>query len=206
MSDAGRVSDAGSVSDAGRVSDAGSVSDAGPVSDAGRPGPIRLARWTVTSGSNVNSRAAVVLAAVGHDWQASAEGNGAVDALVRAVNAALVDVLGGDPKLLEYDVHALDEGPGAEGRVRVVVAPPPGATGERAAGRFAGDVRSTNTIAASVEAYVEALNALLGDAAWAGAVADAGARRGPASGTDQGSITADFGDDAQPDTTAWFNR
>jgi hypothetical protein len=176
------------------------------MSDAARPGLIRLARWTVTSGSNVNSRAAVVLAAGGHDWQASAEGIGAVDALVSAVNAALADVLGGTPKLLEYDVHALAEGPDAEGRVTVRIAPPPAAIGERAVGRYAGEVRSTNIIAASVEAYVEALNALLGDRSWAGAAADAGARRGPAAGTDQAATTADFGDDGQPDTTAWFNR
>ncbi len=44
----------------------------------------RLERWTVTSGSNVNSRAAVVIRAGGHDWKASAEGNGAVDALNKA--------------------------------------------------------------------------------------------------------------------------
>jgi len=182
------------------------MNDAGRVADAGRQGPIRLARWTVTSGSNVNSRAAVVLAAAGHDWQASAEGNGAVDALVRAVNVALADVLGGDPKLLEYDVHALAEGPDAEGRVIVRIAPPPSATGERATGSFAGEMRSTNIVAASVEAYVEALNALLGDASWTGAAADAGARRGPAAGTDHAATTADFGDDAQPDTSAWFNR
>ena len=177
------------------------------MSDTGRrPDPIRIARWTVTSGSNVNSRAAVVLAAGGHDWQASAEGNGAIDALVRAVNAALADVLGGDPLLLAFDVHALAEGPDAEGRVTVRIAPPSAATGERASGRFTGEVRSTNIVAASVEAYVEALNALLGDASWAGATAAAGARRGPAARTDRGSTTADFDDDAQPDTTAWFNR
>ncbi len=51
--------------------------------------PLRLARWTVTSGSNVNSRAAVVIRAGDHDWKASAEGNGAVDALYKAVDPAL---------------------------------------------------------------------------------------------------------------------
>jgi LeuA allosteric (dimerisation) domain len=176
------------------------------MSEAGRSDPIRLARWTVTSGSNVNSRAAVVLAAGGHDWQASAEGNGAVDALLRAVNAALADVIGGDPLLLEYDVHALAEGPSAEGRVTVRIAPPPDAAGDRASGRFIGDVRSTNIVAASVEAYVDALNALLGDDSWAGAAADAGARRGPASRAVNAATTADFDGDADPDTTAWFNQ
>ena len=94
---------------------------------ASRPEPARLARWTVTSGSNVNSRAAVVIRAGHHDWKASAEGNGAVDALYKAVDQALADVLGGHPRLVAYDVHALAEGPAAEGRVTVKIAPPPSA-------------------------------------------------------------------------------
>ena len=77
------------------------------------------------------SRAAVVLHAGAHDWKASAEGTGAVDALFRAVNAALRDVLGGSPLLLAYDVHALAEGPDAEGRVTVRIAPPSRQPGER---------------------------------------------------------------------------
>src|SRR5436853_1487052 len=85
---------------------------------------LHLARWTVTSGSNVNSRGAVVIASGDHQWEATAEGNGAVDALFRAVDKALVDVLSGHPSLRSYDVHALAEGPSAEGRVTVTIAPP----------------------------------------------------------------------------------
>ena len=172
----------------------------------GSPSPIRLERWTVTAGSNVNSRAAVVLHAGNRDWQASAEGNGAVDALLRAVDLALAEVLGGRPLLLAYDVHALAEGPDAEGRVTVRIAPPADARGGRAGGRFAGEIASTNIVAASVEAYVEALNAMLGDPSWAGAADDAGARRTGRGTADQGTTT-EFDDDARPiDTTAWFNR
>ena len=32
---------------------------------------LHLARWTVTSGSNANSRGAVVISAGDHQWQAS---------------------------------------------------------------------------------------------------------------------------------------
>lgn len=175
------------------------------MSEAARD-PFRLARWTVTSGSSVSSRAAVVLHGAGHDWQASAEGNGAVDALLRAVNLALADVLGGEPLLLAYDVHALAEGPDAEGRVTVRIAPPLVAKGDRADGRFTGEVASTNIVAASVEAYVEALNALLGAGAWADAAEDAGARRALAPGVEPAPAEAEY-DDARPiDTTAWFNR
>ncbi len=167
---------------------------------------LRLARWTVTSGSSVNSRAAVVLRAAHHDWQASAEGNGAVDALLRAVNLALAEVLGGEPRLVAYDVHALAEGPSAEGRVTVQVAPPANADGGRADGRFAGEVASTNIIAASIEAYVTALNAMLAAGSWAGAAEEAGARRATAAGADP-AAPAEYDDTARGiDTTAWFNR
>jgi hypothetical protein len=173
-----------------------------------RPASVRLSRWTVTSGSNVNSRAAVVIRAGDHDWKASAEGNGAVDALYKAVDQALVDVLGGHPLLLNYDVHALAEGPDAEGRVTVRIAPPLTAEGARSDGRYSGEVTSTNTVAASVEAYVEAINAMLGAASWAGAAEEAGSQRGPARGHEApGASGAEFDDEARPiDTTEWFNR
>ncbi len=171
----------------------------------------RLERWTVTSGSNVNSRAAVVIRAGGHDWKASAEGSGAVDALYRAVDRALADILGGHPLLLAYDVHALAEGPAAEGRVTVRIAPRVGAPGARSDGRYTAEASSTNTIAASVEAYVAALNAMLASEAWAGvpeaAAQVAADRRARARGTDAGAGEAEFDDEARPiDTTEWFNR
>ena len=177
---------------------------------------VTLERWTVTSGSNVNSRAAVVVRGAEHDWKASAEGNGPVDALYRAINRALADVLsGGDPQLLAYDVHALDEGPAAEGRVTVVIAPPSTAPDERSAGRFTGEVASTNTIAASVEAYLQAVNEMLASEAWAGvteAAAEVAAerrarRRGGEPGAHARESGAELDADADPiDTTEWFNR
>ncbi len=176
------------------------------MSDATRA-PLRLVRWTVTSGSSVNSRAAVVLHGAGRDWQASAEGNGAVDALLLAVNHALAEVLGGTPLLLAYDVHALAEGPDAEGRVTVQIAPPLAAEGDRATGRFVGEVASTNIIAASVEAYVEALNAMFDAGAWTGAAEDAAARLGTSVGDDApGAADAEYIHGRTIDTTAWFNR
>lgn len=175
--------------------------------DSANPAPIRLERWTVTSGSNVNSRAAVVIRAGDHDWKASAEGNGAVDALYRAVDLALADVLGGHPLLLAYDVHALAEGPAAEGRVTVRIGPPAAAEGSRADGRFTGVVSSTNTVAASVEAYIEALNQMLVAASWAGAAEAAGSRRGRGRSDAGSTAGAEFDDEARPiDTTEWFER
>jgi hypothetical protein len=138
-----------------------------------------------------------------------------VDALYRAVDRALGDVLdGGHPQLLAYDVHALEEGPAAEGRVTVVIAPPATAPEERASGRFTGEESSTNTIAASVQAYLEAINAMLASASWTGvtaAAAEAAAerraqRRGGEVAGDRES-GAEFDDAANPiDTTEWFNQ
>jgi hypothetical protein len=169
---------------------------------------LHLARWTVTSGSNVNSRGAVVIASGDHQWDATAEGNGAVDALFRAVDRALAAVLTGHPRLISYDVHAVAEGPDAEGRVTVVIAPPTSAEGARASGRYTGEVTSTNIIAASIEAYIDAINELLAEEHWSGATESAGNRkRAQVTEPDAKSRRAELDEEAgKIDTTDWFNR
>lgn len=159
---------------------------------------LQLTRWTVSSGSNVQSRGAVVIEAGDHHWRAAAEGNGAVDALLKAVDAALADVLQGHPKLVGYDVHALAEGPEAEGLVIVAVQPPPG-EGPRAEGLYNGTSRNTNIVAASIEAYIEALNAMLAEAHWADAPTRAGKgrKRGPETHGRRGQLDKDV-DDSLP--------
>ena len=161
---------------------------------------LHVSRWTVSSGSNVRSRGAVVIEAGDHHWQASAEGNGAVDALLRAVDEALHDVLAGHPRLTSYEVHAVAEGPDAEGLVTVEVMPPAGAEGARATGRYAGRAQSTNIIAASIEAYTEALNAML-----AGAAESAG--RGRRAKAQPHGRRGEFDrEKAENDSTSWFER
>jgi 2-isopropylmalate synthase len=140
---------------------------------AARESTLHLTRWSVSSGSNVRSRGVVVIEAGDHHWRGASEGNGAVDALFRAVDEALQDVLAGHPRLVAYDVHALAEGPDAEGAVKVAVAPPAGGSGARGEGRYEAKSSSTNIIAASIEAYVEALNGMLAEAHWAGAAESA---------------------------------
>jgi len=163
------------------------------------PNPaLHLSRWTVTSGSNAQSRGAVVIEAGDHHWRASAEGNGAVDALFKAVDAALSDVLQGHPRLVGYDVHALAEGPEAEGLVIVAVEPPPG-EGPRSQGLYNGKSRNTNIIAASIEAYIEALNTMLAEAHWADAPLSAGKgrKRAPEAHGRRGQLDKDA-DDSLP--------
>ena len=164
---------------------------------------LHLTRWTVTSGSNVQSRGAVVIDAGKHHWRASAEGNGAVDALFKAVDAALADVLQGHPRLVGYDVHALAEGPEAEGLVIVAIEPPAGLEGARGTGLYQGRARSTNIIAASIEGYVEALNAMLAEAHWEGAAEAAGAerRKGPETHGRRGTL-----DPNEKESIPWFDQ
>lgn len=171
---------------------------------------LRLARWTVTSGSNAQSRGAVVIEAGDHHWRASSQGNGAVDALFGAVDLALAEVLQGHPRLVAYDVHAVAEGPDAEGVVSVRIRPPESSPGARGAGEYDGESRGTNIIAASIEAYVEALNTMLEEAHWAGAAEEAGHGKRAARAASQAGAAgkrAEFDQDkAHHDTTAWFEQ
>ena len=105
---------------------------------------LQLARWTVTSGSNARSRGAVVITSGDHEWRASAAGNGAIDALYRAVDKALQGVLSGHPRLLAYDIHALGEGTDTIGVVTVRIAPPVNG-GERGSGEYGGEAGRPGT-------------------------------------------------------------
>lgn len=187
--------------------------------DATTEDAIRLARWTCSTGSNVQSRAAVVVQAGERVWSASAEGNGAVDALYEAVDRALTEVLSGHPRLLAYRVVSLGEGPDAEGRVEVEVAPPAGVEGPRGQGRYLGACQGTNTVACSVEAYVEAINAMLAEVHWAGATdalpaagaaAPGGEEGGPAASGDTGRRARQVDapsveyDDIDHEPSRWF--
>jgi ribosomal protein S12 methylthiotransferase accessory factor YcaO len=167
---------------------------------------IRLSRWSCTTGSNVQSRGVVIVESGEHQWHGTAEGNGAIDALLRAVDDALHEVLDGHPRLLAYDVHAVAEGPDAEGRVAVRIGPPSGAAGRRAHGTYSGASQSTNIVAASIEAYIAAINLLLAEAHWAGVTEAAGRRHRPRSGK-QAQPSAEFDETAgKHDTSAWFER
>ena len=121
------------------------------------------------------------------------------------MDAALAGVLAGHPRLVAYDIHAVAEGPDSEGIVTVEIAPPVGATGARAGGRYGGKATSTNIIAASIEAYLEAINELLAEEHWAGATEQAGNRR-RAKGSDRATRAEFDEDEAHHDTTAWFER
>jgi hypothetical protein len=174
--------------------------------------PLRLARWTVSSGSNARSRGAVIIDAGDHHWQASAEGVGAIDALYKAVDDAISEVLDGHPRLLAYDIHALGEGTDTIGVVNVRIAPPM-ASGERGEGEYDGEARGANIIAASIEAYLVALNKLLAEEHWEGApeaAAATGTRARRKSAVSAGTARerrAELDEEkGKIDTVDWFNQ
>ena len=120
-------------------------------------GQLSLERWSASSGSERGSRANLVLAGGGHRWRANADGNGAIDALMRAVDNALAPLLGEGVTLVSFDVHATRAGHEAQASVSV---------GVQRRGRpddpvYPGGAVDENVLQASVVAYVDAVNALL---------------------------------------------
>jgi hypothetical protein len=123
------------------------------------------------------------------------------------VDDALSQILAGHPRLVAYDVHAVDQGPDAEGVVSVAILPPESAAGARGAGRYTGTARSTNIIAASIEAYIDAINRMLAEVHWADAPGAAGQGQGPAQEPAH-DHRAELDPAAAPghDPSGWFNR
>lgn len=124
-----------------------------------RPGTraeLYLERWSATSGSERASRANLVLAGGGHRWRANAGGNGAIDALLRAVDNALQPLLGAGVELVSFDVHATTTGHDAGASIVVGVR----RTGEEGP-IHVGRAVDENVLQASVVAYIDAINALL---------------------------------------------
>lgn len=118
---------------------------------------LSLERWSATSGSERASRANLVLNGGGHRWRANADGNGAIDALMRAVDNALAPLLGSGVVLATYDVHATGAGHEATATISVSVRRRDVADGPLYPGRAVGE----NVLGASVAAYIDAVNTLL---------------------------------------------
>jgi len=123
------------------------------------PGSISIERWSATSGSDRPSRANLILRGGGHRWRAHADGNGAVDALMRAVDGALEPLLGTGVVLATYDVHATGPGHETKASIAVSVRGRDDADGPLYPGRAVHE----NVLEASLAAYVDALNTLLAD-------------------------------------------
>ena len=124
------------------------------------PQAVRLEGWNVTS-SHGGKATGMVSLVVGHEERAEAAiGNGPVDALFEAVDAALQPVFGWHPVLEAYEIKAVSGGEDAQGRVLVRCR----RSSDEGPGALvvAGHGLSTNIIEASIEAYLVAVNKLHG--------------------------------------------
>ena len=124
------------------------------------PQAVRLHGWNVTSSHGGNATGMVSLAVGGEDHAKAAIGNGPVDALFEAVDAAIEPVFGWKPVLEAYEIKAVSGGEDAQGRALVRCRRStdvgPGAL------IVSGHGLSTNIIEASLEAYLVAVNKLHG--------------------------------------------
>jgi 2-isopropylmalate synthase len=124
------------------------------------PQAVRLEGWNVTSSHGGKATGMVALSVAGEEQAKAAIGNGPVDALFEAVDAALQPVFGWHPVLETYEIKAVSSGEDAQGRVLVRCRR--STDGGPGALIVSGHGLSTNIIAASIEAYLVAVNKLRG--------------------------------------------
>ncbi len=111
-------------------------------------GRVRLESLRVSSDSGKHSTASLGLCIDGESLQATADGNGPVDASFRAVKSLVES----DPVLELYSVHSITGGTDALGEVSVRL---------KENGRIVnGHGSDTDIVTASVRAYIDALNRL----------------------------------------------
>jgi 2-isopropylmalate synthase len=124
------------------------------------PASVELVGWSVTSSHGGNATGSVTLTVRGEDRTAEATGNGPVDALYSAVDAALQPVLGWRPVLAEWEIKAVSAGEDAQGQVLVRCR----RSSDEGPGALivSGHGLSTNIIEASLEGYLVAVNKLHG--------------------------------------------
>ena len=118
-----------------------------------------IKRWAVTSGTERTSRASLALEGGGHTWRASAVGNGAVDALMRAADRALQSVLEPGIELESYQVHASGHGHDASAVVNVQIQ----YLADSLNGWYRGEGVHANVLEASLLAYIDAISTLVSE-------------------------------------------
>lgn len=131
----------------------------GPDTAARQAAAVLLDGWSVTSSHGGRSSGNVSITLNGEARAADSTGNGPVDALFGAVDAAVEPVLGWHPSLTDYEIRAVSGGEDAQGQV--LVRARRSTEEEATAETQTGHGLSTNIIEASLEAYLAALEKLL---------------------------------------------
>lgn len=125
------------------------------------PAPFAVVRWSASSSNSRPSRATLVIRGGGRNWRAHTTGNGAVDALLKAVDVALAPVLDEGVELQTYNVHATGDGHDAAAAVTVSLR---ARSDDPHAPSYPGRGVHENILEASLMAYVDAINRLVAHA------------------------------------------
>jgi len=107
---------------------------------------IKLDYLQVTSGVGVKSVASIGLIIAGEKFEAAASGNGPVDAAIKA----LKHIINRTMILREFTIQAIDKGSDDMGKVHMQI--------EHDGAVYYGFGANTDIVAASVEAYINAIN------------------------------------------------
>ena len=142
------------------------------------PQLIELEHWATASRQGESSSGNVSVFYDGRTFRAFAGGNGPVDALLKAVDNALEQIIGGRPQLIDYGLRSIGGGEDAQGEATVKIAAP--ASDGDVPEIFTGHGLSTNVVEASLRAYLAAVNKLVAEHPVAAeALAAAKARQAP---------------------------
>ena len=125
------------------------------------PQLVGIEHWAAASRQGESSSGNVSLFYEGKTFRAFAGGNGPVDALLTAVDNALEQIIGGRPRLTDYQLKSVGQGEDAQGEATVKIAAP---TADGEIPRiYTGHGLSTNVVEASLRAYLAAVNKLIAE-------------------------------------------
>jgi 2-isopropylmalate synthase len=125
------------------------------------PQLVGIEHWAAASRQGESSSGNVSLFYEGKTFRAFAGGNGPVDALLSAVDSALEQIIGGRPRLTDYQLRSVGAGEDAQGEATVKVAAP--STDGEPPQIYTGHGLSTNVVEASLRAYLAAINKLIAE-------------------------------------------
>jgi 2-isopropylmalate synthase len=127
------------------------------------PQLVRLEHWAAASRQGESSSGNVSLFFDGRTYRAFAGGNGPVDALLKAVDNALDQIIGGRPSLADYQLRSVGSGEDAQGEAMVKIVEPLPHAADGMPQTYTGHGLSTNVVEASLRAYLAAINKLIAE-------------------------------------------
>jgi 2-isopropylmalate synthase len=127
------------------------------------PQLVRLEHWAAASRQGESSSGNVSLFFDGRTYRAFAGGNGPVDALLKAVDNALDQIIGGRPSLADYQLRSVGSGEDAQGEAMVKIVEPLPQAADGMPQTYTGHGLSTNVVEASLRAYLAAINKLIAE-------------------------------------------